>query len=259
MEASDIPDFLLRKTSLTIRLRFTPAMACSTRTRSRASLWLASFSVAVSSRPRGFFFRLAGLLHRRLITLKPCVLIQGGPGRITQVLFIGDALVVGLARIRLTEEQNLLIRGAGHEYVLVRMRFLLAAVVENLFFGLFRPLPTPFRAVDNDGSGTLRPDGTSRQLTAVTLRQNAQGIEGRTQHREKVMEPVIRPGDAETEELAQYHLQRVGLQVDQKEQQLVRVADEGTMPPTPGPALARLTSGSSVNGVGMLAGRLEWV
>ena len=56
MEASDIPGFLLRKTSLTIRLRFTPAMACSTRTRSRASLWLASFSVAVSSRPRGFFF-----------------------------------------------------------------------------------------------------------------------------------------------------------------------------------------------------------
>src|ERR1700685_2853714 len=99
MEASDIPGFLLRKTSLTIRLRFTPAMACSTRTRSRASLWLASLSVAVSSRRRRLFFFLAGLLHWRLITLKSCVLIQGGTGRIDQVLLIGDALVMGLAWI----------------------------------------------------------------------------------------------------------------------------------------------------------------
>ena len=53
---------------------------------------------------------------------------------------------------------------------------------------------------------------------AVTFRQNAQHIEGRTQHRKKVMEPVIRPSGAEAEELAQYHLQRVGLQVDQKKQ-----------------------------------------
>lgn len=64
------------------------------------------------------------------------------------------------------------------------------------------------------------------------------------------MEPVIRPGDTEAEELAQHHLQRVGLQVDQKEQQLVRVADEGTMPPSPRPALAGLTSGSTIRGVG---------
>src|SRR5947207_7673698 len=169
MDASDNPGFLFRKTSLTIRLRFTPAMACSTRTLSRASLWLACFSAAVSSRPRGFFFRLAGRLHRRLITLKPRVLIQGGTGRIGQLPLIGDSLVVGLPRIRLTKEQDLLIRGAGHKYVLVRMRFLLAAVVESLFFGLFRPLPAPFRAVDDDDPGTLRLDGLPRQPTAVTL------------------------------------------------------------------------------------------
>lgn len=71
------------------------------------------------------------------------------------------------------------------------------------------------------------------------------------------MEPVICPRDAEAEELAEYHLQRVGLQVDQKEQQLVRVTDEGTMPPTSGPALTRLTSGRSIHGIGTLAGRLE--
>src|SRR6266568_1143433 len=116
MDVSDSPGFLFRKTSLTIRLRFTPAMACSTRTRSFASLRLTRFSAAVSSRPRGFFFRLAGLRHRRLIPLKPCVLIQRGTRWIRQVLLIGDPLVVSLIGIRPAEEQNLLIRGAGHEY-----------------------------------------------------------------------------------------------------------------------------------------------
>jgi hypothetical protein len=56
MDTSDNPGFLLRNTSLTIRLRFTPAMACSTRTRSVANLRLACFSAAVSARPFGFFF-----------------------------------------------------------------------------------------------------------------------------------------------------------------------------------------------------------
>src|SRR3954451_11680706 len=120
MDSSDNPGFLFRKTSLTMRLRFTPAMACSTRTRSRANLRLLSFSAAVSSRPRGFFFRLAGLLHRRLIPLKPRVLVQSGPRRVAQVLLIGDPLVVGLAGVGPAEEQDLVIRSAGHEDVLVR-------------------------------------------------------------------------------------------------------------------------------------------
>src|ERR1700722_11265533 len=105
MDSSDNPGFLFRKTSLMIRLRFTPAMACSTRTRSRANLRLACFSAVVSSPPRGFFFRLAGLLHRRFIPLKPCILIQGGPRRVGQVLLIGDPLVVRLAGIGPAQEQ----------------------------------------------------------------------------------------------------------------------------------------------------------
>jgi hypothetical protein len=42
---------------LTIRLRFTPAIECSTRTRICASLRLVRFSAFVSSRPRTFFFQ----------------------------------------------------------------------------------------------------------------------------------------------------------------------------------------------------------
>ena len=92
MDASDNAGFLLRNTSLTIRLRFTPAMACSTRTRIRASLRLVRFSAFVSSRPRGFFFRLAGLLDRRLVPLKTGILVQDGPRWITQVRLVRDPL-----------------------------------------------------------------------------------------------------------------------------------------------------------------------
>ena len=257
MDASDNPGFLFRKTSLTIRLRFTPAMACSTRTRSFANLRLTCFSAAVSSRPRGFFFRLASLRHRRLIPLKPCVLIQGGTGWIRQVFLIGDPLVMGLTGIRLAEEQNLLIRGAGHEYVLVRGRFLLAAIVEGLFFGVFWPLPPPFRTVDDDDPGTLGRGRTSRQPTAVSLRQNAPVIQGRAQHREEVMEPVVRLGGTNAEGLTQHHLERVGLQVNQDEQQLVRAAGEGAGSPAALPPLPRLTSSSSIARVGMLVSGLE--
>src|SRR5205814_6157903 len=147
MDVSDDSGFLFRNTSLTIRLRFTPAIACSTRTRSFASLRLAAFSAAVRSRPRGFFFRLAGLLHRWLVPLKPRVLVQGRARRVVQLLLVRDPLVVGRAGIRPAEEQDAVIRSASQQDVLVRVRFLLTAVVPGLFFRIFRPLPAPLRAV----------------------------------------------------------------------------------------------------------------
>ena len=138
MDASDNPGFLLRKTSLTTRLRFTPAMACSTRTRSRASLRLARFCAALSSRRGGFFFRLPGLAHRRLVALEARVLVQGGARRVLQVRLVGDPLVVGGAGVGAAEEQHPLGGAADHEHVLVRVRLLLAAVVQGLFFDTSR-------------------------------------------------------------------------------------------------------------------------
>jgi len=257
MDVSDTPGFVLRMTSLTMRLRFTPAMACSTRTRSRASFRLPPFSAAVNSRPGGFFFRLAGLLHRWFIPLKPDVLIQDRIRWIAQVFLIGNPLVVGRTGIRPTEEEHMLIGCAGNQHVLVRVRFLLAAVVEGLFFGVFRPLPPPFRAVDDDDPGALGPGRTSRQPTAVAFRKDAPVIQGRVQHREEDMEPVVRLGSTDAEELTQYHLERVGLQVNQDEQQFVGAADESAGSPAPLPPLAELTSSRSIAGVGMLVGRLE--
>src|SRR5438876_10563897 len=114
MDTSDNPRFWFRNTSLTIRLRFTPAMACSTRTRIRADLRLARFSAFISSRPRGFFFRLAGLLDRRLLPLKTSILVQDHPGWISQVRLVRDALVMGLAGVRPAKELVVLTGTAHH-------------------------------------------------------------------------------------------------------------------------------------------------
>src|SRR3954447_283159 len=208
MDTSDNPGFLFRNTSLTIRLRFTPAMACSTRTRIRASLRLAHFSAFVSSRPRGFFFRLAGLLDRRLVPLKTGILVQGGPGWITQVRLVRDPLVMDLAGVRPAEEQDAFTGTAHHQDVLVGVVFLLAAVVQLLFFGLFRPLPTPLGAVDDDQPGLSGFGRLSAQLVAIALREDAQIVQGRAHNWEQVIQPIIRLGGTDAKQLPRDDLER---------------------------------------------------
>src|SRR4051812_10406165 len=119
MDTSDSPGFLLRNTSLATRLRFTPAIACSTRTRTRDSWRLPRFSASVSSRPRGFFFRLAGPRDRRLVPLEAGILVQDGPRRVLQVRLVGDSLVVGRAGVGPAEEQHAPVGAADHEHILV--------------------------------------------------------------------------------------------------------------------------------------------
>jgi hypothetical protein len=56
MAESEMSSAVFRSTSLTIRQRFTPAKACSTRTRMRPNFRLVRFWAAVNSPPGGFFF-----------------------------------------------------------------------------------------------------------------------------------------------------------------------------------------------------------
>src|SRR5205814_4461162 len=165
-------------------------------------------SAFVSSHPRGFFFRLAGLLDRRLVPLKTGILVLDGPRWITQVRLVRDALVMGLAGVRPAEEQDALTGTAHHEDVLVGVGLLLAAVVERLFFGLFRPLPTSLGAVDDDQPGPSGFGRSSAQMVAVALREDAQIVQGRAHNREQVMQPIIRLGGTDAKELPQNDLER---------------------------------------------------
>src|SRR5256885_11254951 len=97
MTASDTPSLVLRNTSLTMRERFTPARSCSTLTRICANFRLVRFSASVSSPRGGFFFRLAGLLHCRLIALESGILVQGGRWRVGDPFLIGYLFVIRLA------------------------------------------------------------------------------------------------------------------------------------------------------------------
>src|SRR5262249_3398457 len=108
MTASDTPSLVFRKTSLTMRDRFTPARPCSTFTRILASFRLVRFSAAVSSPRGGFFFRLAGLPHRRLIPLEAGILVQDCPRRVGEPFGVGDRLFVRLARVRAAQVVNAL-------------------------------------------------------------------------------------------------------------------------------------------------------
>src|SRR5437763_2038498 len=143
MTVSGTPSLVLRSTSLTMRQRFTPARSCSTWTRICASFRLVRFSASVSSPRGGFFFRLAGLLHRRLIALESGVLVQGGPRRVGDSFLIGYLFVVRLAGARSAKVVNPFGSRVTERNVLVLMLLLPPPVMKGLFFWIFRPLTTP--------------------------------------------------------------------------------------------------------------------
>src|SRR5262245_27272951 len=149
MTVSDRPSFVLRNTSLTMRERFTPARSCSTLTRICANFRFVRFSASVSFPRGGFFFRLAGFLHRRLIALESGILVQGGPWRVGDPFLIGYLFVVRLAGARSAEVVNPSAPGVDDDHVLVAMLLLAPAVKEGLLFGVFRSLAAPLRGVDD--------------------------------------------------------------------------------------------------------------
>ena len=181
MTASDTPSLVLRKASLTMRERFTPARSCSTLTRMCANFWLVRFSVSVSSPRGGFFFRLAGFLHRWLIALESGILVQGGLWRIGDSFLIGYLFVVRLAGVRSAEVVNPLPSGVDDDHVLVAVLFLAPAVKQGLFFGVFRPLTPPFGGVDDQ---SRRFPGSALglgEVRGVPLGEDSQVIQSRAQ------------------------------------------------------------------------------
>src|SRR6266446_2589206 len=149
MAESETSSTVFRSTSLTMRQRFTPAKACSPRTRMRPNFRLARFSAAVSSPPGGFFFRLAGFRYCWLVPLETAILVQDGLRRIGDALLVGDALVRFSAGVGPAQEADALAAGLDDDHVLVAVRLLAAAVVRCLFFRVFRPLAPPFRSIDD--------------------------------------------------------------------------------------------------------------
>src|SRR5437667_3858299 len=149
MATSERASLVLRSTSLTIRQRFTPASACSTRTRMRASLRLVRFWAGVSSPPGGFFFRLARPGHERFVPLEAAVLVQDRARRIGDAFAVRDPFVGPAPGVGRAEVLDAAVVGRGDYHVLVAVGLLAAAVVRRLFFRVFGPLATSLAAVDD--------------------------------------------------------------------------------------------------------------
>src|SRR5262245_20052299 len=203
MTESESPALVFRNMSFTMRQRFTPASACSTLTRMRASFRFVRLSAAVSSPRGGFFFRLASRLDRRLVPLESGILVEYRLRRVADVFLIRNLLVVGLPGVGPAQEANAFTGDVRDDDVLVAVRFLLAAVVRGLFFRVFRPLPTPFRAIDDEPRPRPARRLTAGEVAGVALRQGAQLREARVQDGQQPVNPVVHPWLAQLEEFAQ--------------------------------------------------------
>src|SRR5947207_10401665 len=193
MTESETPSAVVRKTSFTIRQRFTPDSACSTPTRMRRSFRLARRSAAVSAPPAGFFFRLARLYPRRLVPLEAAVLVQDRARRIGDPFPVGNALVRRAADVGAAQEAHALAAGLDDDHVLVAGHLLPAAVVRRQFFRVFRPLSPPLRAVDDQpGPRPARRFGLA-EGPGVALRKGAQVVEGLAEDGQQPAEPVVHP------------------------------------------------------------------
>src|ERR1700733_11434787 len=252
MTVSDTPSLVLRNTSLTMRERFTPARSCSTLTRICANFRLACFSASVSFPRGGFFFRLAGFLHCRLIALESGILVQGGPRRIGDPFRIGYLFVVRLAGVRSAEVVNPLPPRVDDDHILVAVLLLAPAVKKGLFFGVFRPLTPPLGGVD-DQPGRFPGSALGLgEVRGVALGEDSQGVQGRAQDRQQPMNPIIHLGRTQVKEFAQDRLERIGLEVDQKEQDLILGLLQAPLATPANSTLSRLAFGGLVCGVVLL-------
>src|SRR3954447_11772143 len=91
----------------------------------------------------------------------------------------------------------------------------------------------------------------------VPLRANAEIVKGRLQDRQQPMDPMIRLRLAQVEELALDDLQRIGLEVDQDEQELLLGSMQESLATSAGRTLAGLAGNGLVRGIQPLIGPAE--
>ena len=128
---------------------------------------------------------------------------------------------MGLARIGLAEERDAFLLGRRNYHILVAMDFLLAAVVQSLFFSLFWALATSFGAID-DGIRCVFPIFLLLfELLRVSFRCKPKVVQGLFQDRQQRVNPLIGLRLAHPKQLAHDRLQRVAFLIDQGKQQFL--------------------------------------
>ena len=118
-------------------------------------------------------------------------------------------------------------------------------------------MPPALAAVDDAPSWPAVGRAGPAERPRVTLRQDAQLVEGVAEDGQEPAEPVVHPRSAQAEEFGHEYLQRVGLEVDQEEQQLLPRFVERPGAAPAGAALAGAARRRAVHGVQALAAARE--
>src|SRR5262249_2300410 len=144
MTKSEKCALVLRSTSFTIRARFTPANACSTLTRMRASARLCRFSLRDNFPLRGFF-SAGGFGLRAVHRPESRYPYTNGMTGITERFEIGNLLVVDLPGVGLTQVAHPLRLGMDYHHILVTVSLVFATVGQGLFCWALRALAAAVR------------------------------------------------------------------------------------------------------------------
>ena len=134
--------------------------------------------------------------------------------------------------------------------LLIAVGFLLAAVVQPLFSRVFRALAPPLGAIDDQLGRFAPPPLTRGEPGGVAFGEEAQAIQGPHEDWQQPVDPAVGLGLAQAEEAAQQLLQRIGLLVDEDEQQLILGAQQDSLTPRTESALAWLPRMGPIGGEG---------
>ena len=90
------------------------------------------------------------------------------------------------------------------------------------------------------------------KVRGIPLGEDSQVVQGRAQDRQQPMNPIIYLGRTQAKELAHHCLQRIGLEVDQKKQELIFGLRQPPLATAAHSTLSRLALGGLVCGVVLL-------
>ncbi len=169
----------------------------------------------------GLFLGLSGQHPRRLIALKTRLLPQRRVGGIAHLCRSGGFLVVRFASHRRSQIDHLSRMGLDQHEVLVRRRFLLAAGLLLVLRGIGWTLAPALRAVYDHIGSALQGKGAAGDPARIAFRRHAESGSGALPDGEQGMHPIVALGLTPLEWQTVHRLQRIGLLVDEEEEQLV--------------------------------------
>jgi len=149
------------------------------------------------------FFRLVRATAWWLIALKGSVFMQLATARINHSFGVRYFFVVGLTGTSLTQIADAFRPSVGNEHVLVTVRFLFAAIVQRLFFRVFRALAAAFCAINNVIARATLAFFMLGKLLRVSFGQHSQVVQSLLENRQKAMNPIIGTRLAQVKEFAQ--------------------------------------------------------